>query len=165
MKDYRTCNKNISLKGNKILYSMDNDISNIKILLTNIGINPKDELAIELKNYLNKNNLKLSMKNIYQFLKNKSIVSNIITANNDKINIVNIPLSNIKQFDANMNAKGYVSFTQDFLIKEFNDVTVNIKRDTETIISIICYDNDNSIVDIPIDVYNVVINDIEQCNV
>ena len=64
------------IKGSRLITSLDTNYTNVKQLLTTIGINPSSELVNDIINYFNNENLDFTMKNLYSFLNSKSIISN-----------------------------------------------------------------------------------------
>ncbi len=87
---------------------------------------------------------------------------NVIARN--KIVVENIAISNINSFNENMHQKGYSDFTNNFLIKQFNDIQINITKEQERISAITGYNAENEIIDIPQDILDIVHNDIEESN-
>lgn len=161
MKDYRTLTSNIE----KI--SMDINVSNITQLLMSIGINPTTQVVNGVVNYLISNKLELTISNLLKSLKANSLIKSndyrTITCNN-KIHILNYPIRDIGDFDFKMHQLGYTNFTDDFLIKKIDDVTINISRNFEQVQAITCYDKNNSVIEIPDEILQIVIDDIEESN-
>ena len=63
-----------------------------------------------------------------------------------------------------MYQKGYSDLTNNFLIKEFDNIEINITRSNDNVSAITGYDNEHNIVDIPNDILNIVQNDISESN-
>lgn len=155
------------IKGSRLITSLDTNYTNVKQLLTTIGINPSSELVNDIINYFNNENLDFTMKNLYSFLNSKSIVSNDhrILKKADKINMLNYNIVNFDNFNSNMIARGYSMFTQDFLVKIIDNITINIARNNESVSAITAYDEDQSIISIPENILSEVTKDIEECNI
>lgn len=155
------------IKGSRLITSLDTNYTNVKQLLTTIGINPSSELVNDIINYFNNENLDFTMKNLYSFLNSKSIISNDhrILKKADKINMLNYNIVNFDNFNSNMIARGYSMFTQDFLVKIIDNITINIARNNESVSAITAYDEDQSIISIPENILSEVTKDIEECNI
>lgn len=63
-----------------------------------------------------------------------------------------------------MNSNDYNEFTQDFLVKQFNDITVNITRNNEEVVAMTGYDNDQNMIEIPNEIIELVKKDITSSN-
>lgn len=166
MIDLRT--KNLLIKGSKMITSMDVNCSSVKQLLTSIGIRPTEELVNQVISHFKNKKLDFTMRNLYLFLKSKSIVSNDHRKSklaHNKINIIHYNIVNFDNFNSNMKSKGYSTFTQDFLVKVFGDITINITRNKSLISAITAYDKNQSVINIPDEILSEVTNDIEECNV
>lgn len=155
------------IKGSRLITSLDADYVNVKQLLTTIGITPNTELVNNIINYFHSKNLDFTMKNLYLFLKSKSIVSNDHRRlkKADKINIVNYNIVNFDNFNSNMINRGYSTFTQDFLVKNIDGITVNIARNNELVSAITAYDENQNVINIPENILSETTRDIEECNV
>lgn len=165
MKDLRQPNIHI---GNTVKISkLEINEDNVKEILMTLGVMPTETLIREAIGYLSSNGLEFTMLNLYNFLKSKSIMSmkdlRKTTAKN-KIITENIPINNIETFNNNMYQKGYSDLTNNFLIKEFDNIEINITRSNDNVSAITGYDNEHNIVDIPNDILNIVQNDIFESN-
>ena len=153
--------------ASKTIEAMDINDSNIKMLLSSIGINPTKETINIVTNYLKSNNLKLTMRNLIVSLKNHSLIAvndcRTITSNN-KVHLLNYPIQNFENFNNSMHSLGYSDFTSDFLLKTFDDITINISRDMDSIQAITAYDSNNAIISIPQELLDTIINDINESN-
>ena len=63
-----------------------------------------------------------------------------------------------------MNAKSYESFTNSFLVKQFDNVIINITRSNEEVVAITGYNLNQEIIDIPDNLLQQVKNDITDSN-
>lgn len=161
MKDYRTITSN----NEKI--SMDINNSNIKQLLMSIGINPTSQVVNIVVNYLIDNNLKLTMNSLLRSLRDNLLIKSkdyrTVTSNN-KIKMLNYPINNIDDFNLKMYELGYSDFTDDFLLKQIDNITINISRNSQEVQAITGYDENNGIITIPEQILETIINDIKKCN-
>jgi len=82
-----------------------------------------------------------------------------------KIIIINKPIININNFNDNMLQLGYSKLTNNFLIKNFNNIEIDISKNNNMINSIMGYDNNKNLIQIPNDIINQVQNDITQSNI
>ena len=82
----------------------------------------------------------------------------------NKIITENIPINNISTFNNNMYQKGYSDLTNNFLVKQFNDIEINITKSDNNISAITGYDNEHNVIDIPEDVLQMVRQDINESN-
>lgn len=167
MKDYR--NKKSALKSITRLAGMDVNEYTVKGILTTMGVNPTQDIVSEAIGYLSSNSMEFTMGNLYQFFKTKQIMSKKDMRKkklgSNKILTINIPIINSQNFNNNMYEKGYTDFTQDFLIKKFENVTVNITRNNKEIAALTGYDEDQNMVNIPNDIFELVKQDINECNI
>lgn len=157
----------LCIKGSRLITSLDTNYTTVKQMLTTIGINPSTELINDVISYFNNEQLDFTIKNLYSFLKSKSLIADNrrILKKADKINIVNYNIINFDNFNSNMINKGYSMFTQDFLVKNINNVTINIARNNELVSAITAYDENQNVINIPDDILTEVTNDIQECNV
>lgn len=150
-----------------IITAMDVNDSNIKQLLTSIGVQSSTQDISDIIKYLNNNKLKLTMSNLLKALKYKSLISikdcRTIIADS-KVVVLNYIIKDIESFDKNMNELGYENFTNNFLSKNIDDIKINISRNSEEIQAITGYDQDNRMLTIPDDILNNILDDINKSN-
>ena len=107
------------------------------------------------------------MRNLIICLKNNSLIAikdcRKITSNS-KVHVLNYPIQNFENFNTAMHSLGYTDFTSDFLLKTFDDITINISRNIDLIQAISAYDSNNTIINIPQELLDTIINDINESN-
>lgn len=64
-----------------------------------------------------------------------------------------------------MHKLGYSDFTNDFLIKNFNSININITRNSSEVVAITGYDNNQQITNIPEEILQQVKQDINESNI
>jgi hypothetical protein len=74
------------------------------------------------------------------------------------------PILDIKSFNKNINDLGYDDFTSNFVVKQFDNIIINITRNNEEIVAITAYNEDQDIIDIPTQILQQVKQDITNSN-
>lgn len=59
---------------------------------------------------------------------------------------------------------GYDNFTNNFLVKQFDNIVINITIANSEVTAITGYDNEQNLVSIPDEIVTTVKNDINNCN-
>jgi len=66
-----------SMKGHIITAGMELNEMNVKIMLTNMGVDPTPEIMQEAIGYMSANGAEITMNNLADFLRSKKILSSV----------------------------------------------------------------------------------------
>jgi hypothetical protein len=76
MKDLREKNTNV-IKGRNILGGYQVNEESVKEMLSELGVNPTEDIVQEAIGYISKYSMELNMINLSDFLKSKSIIKDL----------------------------------------------------------------------------------------